>query len=143
MPATPPTPIWKMRSLLFLLTCARAGSESDAIPAVTITPVLRKLRRVTGEKEGGCCFMFIMARSIVHGKPGDSREHRRSSTDVKAGYPSFQHGSHTLVRHHQFVQGGFVAFEAVVVLAPFEPHADGLALGLLNERPIRHAARSP
>jgi hypothetical protein len=49
MEPMPPTPIWKMRSLLFLFTCALAGSESDARPAVTIAPVLRKLRRVTGE----------------------------------------------------------------------------------------------
>ncbi len=58
----PPTPIWKMRSLLFLLTCARADSGRDARPAETIAPVRRKLRRVIGENEGTGCFVFIMAR---------------------------------------------------------------------------------
>src|SRR5262245_1510831 len=45
----PPTPIWKMRSLLFWLTCARAGHESEAMPVGAIAPALRNLRRVAGE----------------------------------------------------------------------------------------------
>src|SRR5688500_15621462 len=44
-----PAPIWKMRSLLFLLVWARAAGESAAMPAVRMTPFLRKVRRVTGE----------------------------------------------------------------------------------------------
>src|SRR3954468_21166095 len=49
MAATPPTPMWKMRSLLFLLVSARALRERDESPAVRIAPVRRKWRRVTGE----------------------------------------------------------------------------------------------
>src|SRR3954463_11848670 len=49
-----------MRSLLFLLTWARAGSESAATLAVRIAPVLRKVRRVTGEVEKEGDFVFIV-----------------------------------------------------------------------------------
>src|SRR5262245_37954704 len=77
----PPTPIWKMRSLLFWLTCARAGHESEAMPVVTMAPDLRKLRRVTGEpvRELDWVFMFMvmwpsscMARPAPQAKLGTS-----------------------------------------------------------------------
>jgi hypothetical protein len=38
---------------------ARPAKESEAIPAVTMAPVFRKERRVTGEAEGGFLFIFI------------------------------------------------------------------------------------
>jgi hypothetical protein len=41
------------------LTCARADSDKEAIPAVTIAPFLRNVRRVTGENEGDFVFMLI------------------------------------------------------------------------------------
>src|SRR5688500_5260687 len=51
LPMAPGThaPIWKMRRLLILLVCARSAGERAAMPAVRITPFLRKVRRVTGE----------------------------------------------------------------------------------------------
>src|SRR5262245_57486989 len=58
----PPTPIWKMRSLLFWLTCAPAGHESEAMPVVMTAPDLRKLRRVTGEPERELDWMFMVIR---------------------------------------------------------------------------------
>src|SRR6185503_6717053 len=66
----PPTPIWKMRSLLFWLICARAGKERAASPAVASVPVWRKLRRVTGEPENevGFVFMVMVNHAIMHGQ---------------------------------------------------------------------------
>ena len=58
----PPTPIWKMRSLLFLLICARPGQASAARPAVRTEPVRRKVRRVTGEMEEETGGVFIMCK---------------------------------------------------------------------------------
>lgn len=58
----PPTPIWKMRSLLFLLVCARADQESDATPAVRMAPFRKKVRRVMGEADAE---FFIMDESYM------------------------------------------------------------------------------
>src|SRR5688500_16299118 len=49
MPPMPPQPIWKMRSLLFLLVCARPACVKVAAAAVRIAPFLKKVRRVIGE----------------------------------------------------------------------------------------------
>src|SRR5687767_619363 len=69
-----------MRSLLFLFTCARAGSERDAAPAVRMAPVLRKVLRVTGEED--CCFVFIMARPHHAWKSGRLKERMKEAITV-------------------------------------------------------------
>jgi hypothetical protein len=59
-----------MRSLLFLLTCARASDESEAKPAVSTAPDLRKLRRVTGETGIGGSLDFMGRGEANHARRG-------------------------------------------------------------------------
>src|SRR3954453_3655107 len=65
----PPTPTWKIRNLLFLLVCARAGSESEATPAVKMAPLLRNVRRVMGEtgREGDVVFIVVAGYDVPRG----------------------------------------------------------------------------
>ena len=57
MPPMPPTPICKTRNRLFLLTWARVRKLGAVMPTVTMAPVLRKVRRVTGCLVGELFFM--------------------------------------------------------------------------------------
>src|SRR3954466_542339 len=65
----PPTPTWKIRNLLFLLVCARAGSESQATAAGKLAPRLRKVRGVMGEtgREGDVGFIVVAGYDVPRG----------------------------------------------------------------------------
>src|SRR6266498_3186426 len=80
-PPMPPTPIWKRRSLLFWLTWARAAQENEATPVVTMAPVLRKLRRLTGEPERDVDFVFMVNHTD---NAGSARHHKQKSVRFPA-----------------------------------------------------------
>src|SRR5688572_5263018 len=88
-----------MRSLLFLLVCARAARPSEAIPVVRTAPVLRKCRRVTGERleEGTLGFEFMVRKRSCTRGPVDSskaaRGLRRSCSDNRPPFV-FRVGAH-------------------------------------------------
>ena len=66
----PPTPICKIRSLLFLLSREQTAHESEATPAAMMAPDLRKVLRVTGEPGSDVCFDFNLVIRYHAGMEG-------------------------------------------------------------------------